>query len=188
MLNGENWGTFIPAHSERHLKQMKELALLQMLKHSEHKLLSFLEGISEKEFFNKTSETVWSAAELVEHIVLVETGVRKKLHHLTTLEKQEVHSNLPSEQVHELIKDPSRKVKAPDPFIPKGIFKDKTSAVDALKKSRMELEDFVQNVKVPLHEIGFPHFVVGMMNGENWLAFMAGHCERHIAQMKTRIA
>jgi len=25
MLNGENWGIFIPAHCERHLKQMKEL-------------------------------------------------------------------------------------------------------------------------------------------------------------------
>jgi len=196
MLNGENWGTFIPAHCERHLKQIKELklnassksTLLEMLKQSENKLLNLLENITEETFFKKTSESIWSAAELVEHIIIVETAVRMKLFQLSQSQPEPIKSQLANEQVNDLIKNKNRKVKAPDMFVPKGIFKDKTSAMEAFKQSRLETEDFVQKNKTPLNEIGFPHFAVGMLNGENWVAFMAGHCERHTAQMEDRIA
>ena len=76
------------------------------------------------------------------------------------------------------------KVKAPTFLEPKGIFKTKDEAFVAFRNNRAIIEEFVATTDLPLEKIAFKHFVFGLLNGKNWIAFMASHCNRHIEQIK----
>jgi len=157
--------------------------LLEALKKNEKKLLTFLEKVSEKDFFNKPSETVWSIAESLEHIILTEAYVLKNLQNALT-KNQEIESRHPNGKVEYLVLDRKRKVDAPEVLVPKKGFESKAIAIVAFQKVRTQSEDFFQSIKRPLIEIGFPHFTLGMLNGENWGTFIPAHCERHLKQMR----
>jgi len=154
------------------------------LENSEEAVKEVVERASEALFLKKPDENSWSMAELVEHIIMVEKGVLGTIQKMGTKVAEEViTSKLDDKTIVKLISNRERKVKAPDHFVPKGIFTNKEMAIQGLRKHRAEIEVFITTTKLPLKNIGFPHFAVGMLNGENWFTFMAGHCKRHADQM-----
>ena len=159
--------------------------LVRVLQDNQDRLLSTLDAINGDLFLHKSSEDEWSIAELIEHIILVENGVLKGIQKSgITPSEQEIQSALDHTQMKEKAQNRSRKVKAPDPFIPKNIFSDKQAAIEAFKAHRKSISEFINTTTLPLKQIGFPHFTFGMLNGMSWFLFMAEHCERHILQMK----
>ena len=158
--------------------------LLAALRNNEKDLLTFLKDVDENYFFNKPSETVWSMAENLEHIILTEKYTVDKLKQFPASEMLEIQSRHPNGKVEYLVLDRNRKVDAPEILVPKNAYPTKASAIDAFQNIRLESIEFIENLKRPLVEIGFPHFTLGMLNGENWGTFIPAHCERHLKQMK----
>lgn len=158
--------------------------LFSELADSELAVKKVVEVATEALFQQKSDDTNWSMAELVEHIMLVEKGV------LGTIQK--IGAKSPSEAVVTPLDDATiirltgnrgTKVDAPKHFIPKGIFTTKEMALQAFRAHRATIEDFISTTTLPLGNIGFPHFLMGILNAENWFVFMAGHCKRHAEQM-----
>ena len=158
--------------------------LLKALEKSETDLLSFLENITDEDFIKKPSDTVWSMAEIVDHIILTEKYVLRNLQNLLHTDSIEVPSRHPNGKVEYLVLDRNRKVPAPAPLIPRNNYETKAVAIVAFQKVRSQSKEFIEAVRRPLVEIGFPHFTLGMLNGENWGTFIPAHCERHLKQMK----
>lgn len=154
------------------------------LENSEQAVKKVVERASEALFLKKPDDTSWSMAELVEHIIMVEKGVLGTIQKIGAKTAEEaITSKLDDKAIIKLISNRERKVKAPEHFVPKGIFTSKEIAIQGLRAHRAQIEDFITTTKLPLKNIGFPHFAVGMLNAENWFTFMAGHCERHAEQM-----
>ena len=157
--------------------------LSEALKNNETDLLNYLENISEADYFNKPSELIWSMAEILEHIILTESYVIANLQNFHPSDK-EISSRHPNGKVEYLVLDRNRKVPAPEVLVPKGNYESKQAAMEAFQKVREASNKFLSSLKTPLVEIGFPHFTLGMLNGENWMTFIPAHCERHRKQME----
>ncbi len=159
--------------------------LISVLQSNQDRLLLVLDAINADLFLHRSSDDKWSVAELVEHIILVEKSVLKGIQKKgATPSEQEIASALDHSQMKEKAHDRSRKIDAPDPFIPKNIFASKETAIVAFKEHRKNIGEFITTTTLPLKQIGFPHFIFGMLNGMSWFLFMAEHCERHILQME----
>ncbi len=165
-------------------KAEKEVCL-KSLADTQKALLDTLETVSDKQFLARPAEDKWSMAELVEHIILVDSSILKGIHKFgTTPSTEPIVSKLILEKIVDRVADRSRKIPAPKYFIPKGMFATKAEAVAGFKKHRVSIDEFIQTTELPLKLIGFPHQIFGVLNGVDWLVFMAGHCERHRLQME----
>lgn len=158
--------------------------LSNLLKESEAKLIAALEGTNDEEFVAKPFEDRWSLAELVEHIMITDKSLLRGIHKQAAKELEDtVPVTSPDEKVAKAAMNRTVKVKAPPFLEPKGIFKTKSEAFAAFRKNRAIIEEFVATTDLPLEKIAFKHFIFGLLNGKNWIAFMAAHCNRHIEQM-----
>ena len=162
--------------------------LITLLQESEAELLATIEEVSEFTFINRMAKNTWTIAEIVEHIIIADTGL------LRSIQKkgQDIRDTIPEVKPNGwIVKATSnRKVKvtAPHYLLPKGLFTSKEMAIQAFRKNRATVEDFINTTELPLEKIAFKHFALGLLNGKGWIAFMAGHCRRHTMQIKEIIA
>lgn len=163
---------------------IKRTYILNVLKESENDLLSVTEQVNEAGFMFKADEQTWSMAEIVEHLVLLDSGLLQSIKKKGENIKDTTPETLSNEKILKLTPRRETKIPAPEHFVPKGRFKSKTQAIEAFRQSRSVIENFVETTDLPLERIAFKHFLLGLINGEGWIVFMAGHCNRHIAQMK----
>jgi len=158
--------------------------LIQILNESETLLLAKINPASEELFQYKATESTWSMAELVEHLIITDqnllVGIIKKGERLY----DEMPELFPNEKLLKVINNRSKKIIAPPHLIPQGLFKTKEAAIDGFRKSRGAIENFVKTTELPLEKIAFKHFVLGQIDAKGWITFMAGHCQRHTAQME----
>jgi len=167
----------------------KKSLVLKTLSDNQNDLLGMLAQVSTDQFLYQPTEESWSIAALVEHIILVEKGVLAGVKKAGTKPADEVITKgLEEEQFRQAMRIRNRKVEAPAQFVPKGIFTNKEAAIEAFNAHRANIADFVKTTDLPLTHIGFPHFVLGILNGFDWFVFMAGHCERHILQMEENMS
>lgn len=158
--------------------------LLNVLKKSEEKLLTTIEELSEAQFMQKKSAEHWSFANVIEHIILVDQSVLHGIKAKAQDPPETIPETFPKEKLLKVTTNRTTKVKAPPFGMPKDAFDNKEEAIEEFKKHRTGIEYFVENTDFPLKRIAFQHFIFGLINGEGWIAFMAGHCNRHILQME----
>jgi len=144
------------------MTSLERKSLISHLAESQAAVLDVLENMDDSLFQYVPSEGQWSIAQIVEHIILVEKGILGKIKSLAT----------------------TRKAKSPESYIPKGVFTNTKEAITAFNEHRTDLETFLKTTTIPLQTIVFPHFILGAINGLSWMAFVAGHCLRHVTQMK----
>lgn len=156
-----------------------------LLKDSQATMMDLLSGISEELFLKQLTAETWSVAEVIEHVIKVEQGVIDNIILLSKGQSDEsLDQTFNTEQIIKLSSDRTLKSKAPEIFTPIGIFKDKSSAVKAFMVRRAATIDFIGSTNIDLTTILAPHPRIGMMNGENWMVFISGHCLKHVAQIK----
>jgi hypothetical protein len=152
-------------------------------------VLNILNGSSNELFLKKIDASTWSLAEIVEHIILVEEGIVFNLNRLGNSGETITIENL---MTHDFIMEKClqrvTKVDAPKMFVPTGKFTEIKEAVDAFTAHRKKVTVFYETNTFDLSSIGFPHPRLGMMNGDNWLSFIPGHCQRHTDQMNIVMA
>lgn len=159
--------------------------ILASIRESQKVILNLLESVSDAFFEHKISADDWSIAQIIEHLIKVESGVIANLQRLGLSESE---SDIPTSISHEMLIEKTLnrdiKVQSPSQFIPNGLFKDKALAINAFLQHREQVEFFIKTTSIDMRNIGFPHPRIGMLNGENWLTFIAGHGLRHAHQIK----
>lgn len=166
------------------MQHEEKAKLITLLKNSEAELFAVLETISAANFLAKPAKNQWNASEIIEHLIITDTGLLQSIIKQGEKHRDETPETMVHEKIIHLVSKREMKVNAPDYLVPKGIFTTKADAVQAFKASRAAVENFVNTTDLPLEKIAFKHFALGLLNGYNWIAFMAGHCKRHTAQMK----
>jgi DinB superfamily len=130
----------------------------------------------------------WSAANIAEHLSIVEGRISKILSDRI----EESRTGLPAEARTEPILptidykrvlDRSTRVKAPEVAIPTGL--DASSAWTALENSGSMLRAIlVKNDGVDLSSVTHPHPRFGVLSVYEWIAFLGAHEVRHAEQIR----
>jgi hypothetical protein len=130
----------------------------------------------------------WSAANIVEHLAIVETRISKLLsEHI-----EEARAGLSAETNtgpilptidYKRMYDRSTRVKAPEVAIPTGL--DAASAWTALENAGSLMRAvLVANDGLALSSVTHPHPRFGMLSVYEWVAFMGAHEVRHAEQIR----
>jgi hypothetical protein len=158
------------------------------LEETRARLVNAVEGLADEQQRFRPSHEAWSAAEIVEHLSIVEGRVArvvgKMLGSLESEAARDEGSPFGTVSVAEFVeRSRTEKYKAPDEIRPKGA--PLSDSLARLSDSRAALRDLRARVeRVDGARAHFPHPVWGPLDLYQWLAFIAAHEQRHLAQLE----
>jgi hypothetical protein len=161
--------------------------LLSQFQETKNNLLKNVEGLSEAQLKFKPAPDRWSVGECVEHIVVSEKAL---FQYQQDAVKQPPNPDKRSEikiTDQDLIKnmvDRSRKAKAQESGIPKGIYATSAEAVQAFNAQRDKLVDYVKSTSDDLRNHVMERTPMGAMDTYQFLLLISAHTARHTKQIE----
>jgi len=144
--------------------------------------------LSEAQWRYKPSPEVWSIAECVEHLGIVEERILRgvqKMAEAPAAPEDELALAAGKEDM--LVKvAPARKGKFPAPpkSIPKGEWSGPHALIGRFVEVRGRSIAYASATSDPLRTRLMPHPAFGPLDGFQWLIFFGAHCERHRRQVE----
>lgn len=146
--------------------------------------LAAIEGLHEAQWRFRPSPEQWSIAEVAEHVTLVSQAIGRTVRG-PLLSAPADAAHLPDEaRVRARLLGRTHKAKSPDRFLPVGTWGTRDEVRAAFVASREELLDWLRHTDAPLRAHAMPHPALGSLDGVEWLAFLAAHDLRHVAQIE----
>ena len=143
-----------------------------------------IEGLDPGQWRFAPGPEQWSIAEIAAHVALVSREIGLMLRGpLLSAPVDEGHA--PSEAaVRRRLLSRDYKVKAPERFVPMGIMATAEELRREFLTQRAELLEWLRHTDAPLRSHRLPHPRLGPLDGVEWLAFLAAHELRHVAQIE----
>lgn len=170
----------------------------QALASATERLQQAIRAIPDDQWNVAHDDEAWSAAQLVEHLAIVEAST---LRLLTTRFASGTEPKPPaswaSERTREEISDRDAEIvtklgditekrKAPEMVAPTGRFATREEAVAAFTQGREQTLAFAAAAtEEELRKRMAPHPAIGPIDGIQWLLFMAFHGDRHALQLES---
>jgi len=161
--------------------------LINLLEANAEKFLTDIDHVSDDQWKFKPNSNAWSVGEVSEHITLSE-GLLYSIIQKTLLappddEKAETLAGN-EKQLLVSVMDRSVKAQAPEVIKPTGRFVTKKELIEAFKMARAQTIDYVKTTQDPLKNHIARHPAFGELTTYQWLVFIAGHANRHVAQLE----
>ncbi|TND08987.1 MAG: hypothetical protein FD123_1841 [Bacteroidetes bacterium] len=162
---------------------MSNQPFLDLLNNSGIALEIFLQKIPGDSAAKTPAAGGWTVLEQLEHIFIVEKGVRNALlapGKENAQEKTELYGDA-------LLGKKMRgtgKWMAPDMVKPKGRFTDLPTVKKAIIEQRAFIRQKLENNEIVFDSTTFPHPIIGEMTRADWFYFMVHHTERHMRQVE----
>ncbi len=169
-----------PAWTQTLTRRDRDYAMSQL--HASRKMfLDSIAGLSSDQWNFKPAPDRWSIAECAEHITLTEDvlfdRVQQMLKSPAAPEKKPAASD---EEVYRMMLDRSRKAQAPEAVQPARRWATPAEVAEAFKQKRDRTIAYVESTQDALRA----HFdSQGRSDAFQWLLGIAGHTERHVAQI-----
>jgi hypothetical protein len=163
-------------------------AALAELEDSRGRLLASVRGVREDQWDARPGGADrWSIAECVEHIAAAElplerlfaTGAREQP---TEEQRREIRQK--DDYVRTFLRDRSQTGEAPERIRPKGRFADAREAIRTFEERRDANVAWFRATTEPLRDRFGQHPFAGIIDGYQWVLFLAAHCDRHAAQIE----
>lgn len=169
------------------LSQDERQYVVELLEANANKFLANIEHVSDEQWKFKPASNVWSVSEVSEHIALSEdllfSIVEKTL--LAPPDDEKAKRLAGNEnQLLLSVMDRSVKAQAPDMIKPTGRFGTKKELIEAFKIARDKTINYVKTSQDPLKNHVARHPAFGELTTYQWLVFIAGHANRHVAQLE----
>jgi hypothetical protein len=149
-------------------------------------LLAAVAGLTPEQRGYKPSPDCWCVADCVEHIILVETLVGKRIETLLgqPAEPEKRPEAAGKEQkLLRAVPDRINRVKGPDFVMPNGRWPEFEALIGEFEATRDRTIAMAETTQAELRDHFFNHFVFKELDCYQWLLFMSLHCERHILQI-----
>lgn len=169
------------------LTELERRAAVEELEASRDRLLSVLEGLTEERWRRRPSPGRWSVADCAEHITAAEVPISRVLAGPSVVEpseedRREIRKK--DDLVRRLIRDRSRRDEAPERILPKGRFTTREETMRVFEERRGANLIYVRETADPLRDRFAPHPFLGVIDGYQWMLFLAAHTDRHVAQIE----
>ena len=160
---------------------------LELLLARQRSLAETIAGLSAGQWTFRAAEGKWTPAECVEHIVLVETSVFRKLESAAAGPPAEAPAKALAEGKDHLVlravPDRRRRVVTPEAMRPAGAWTI-PEAAGRFGETRGRIVEFTRSTTANLRDIVWPHPFLKELDGVQWLLFVAAHGERHRLQIE----
>lgn len=144
-------------------------------------LLNSIEAVTDAQLNEIVAEGVWTIAQNLEHLYLMEITISKGI---KQAQSQEQYSAVKEKPIH-LTVDRSTKVPAPAHLEPTTEFQTLSELKNKLAQSRgLLLQTTAALTEQDLHEKSFKHPVFGTLSIQQWISFVGYHEERHLLQIE----
>lgn len=165
--------------------------VLEQFAASEAHLLRLLEGLTPEQLTFRTAPDRWSIAETVEHVVMVENAILRRIRQ--KIGEPSVRTERPDPAVMDAtlwkhVAKRSRRVQAPEAARPSGKLTVVAEAVAAVRTTRGRTVEFVTATEADLRGHVFPHMIFGDLDLYQWLIFLSLHGSRHAGQIEETMA
>ena len=167
-------------------REEREAAVAE-LEASRRRLLAALDGLTGDQWSRRPGPDRWSIADCAEHVAAAElplarlfaSGVRVEP---SEEERREIRGK--DEFVRGYLRDRSRRDEAPERIRPKGRFANREETIRAFEERRAANLAYVLETSEPLRDRFGPHPFAGVIDGYQWVLFLAAHTDRHAAQIQ----
>lgn len=159
---------------------------IKYLKKTRKELEKSVKGLSKEQMTYKPEDGGWSVAEIVEHIIIVEGALKGMLEGKIKAGEnldQKAEVKMTDEQVVGLITDRSSSIQTQDQFQPTGKFSESKEAIEAFDSQRENIVDWLKDSDADMRNY-VNEFPFGKIDAYQTVLFMAGHTERHTAQIE----
>lgn len=163
-----------PAERERVLAHMDETR-------EEYRRIA--QALSHSQLHYKPAADRWSVAEILEHIIVVETRVLALVEKALQQPASAVKSSIEDDPLVEVVAQRVGKLKSPGPVIPNGRWPD-DRLLEEFEVIRKRSTEFARSANAELRQHSFPHPFFGELDCYQWLLLIPAHSQRHLAQAK----
>ena len=157
--------------------------LTNSLSETRRQLLDTVQNLSPAQLDYKPGPDRWSAAQIVEHLAIVEGIVLIRID--ATLKSPEPKPSAwqgRDDALMETIRSRESRVQAPERVRPAGQLRHE-ELFRQFDASRGRVIDFAATTDAPLRSLCSPHPIFGDLDCYQWLLSVAAHSERHHAQI-----
>ena len=174
------------AQEDGRLTSAEQSEISNHLNASWDQLEELVRGLSKEQWNYKSADSVWSIAEIAEHLEKSE----KQLFNLvaTTLKASEAVTERSGEantkKVMEAITSRDHKVKTRPDLEPSGVYNSPELFLKNYAKLRSDAISYAKTTEDQLRHHFIPFGPLGELDGYQILMFMSGHTERHIQQIE----
>lgn len=166
--------------------------MLSELHASRKMFLDSVSGLSHEQWVFKAGPDRWSIQETAEHIATAEPFMRSLILEQvmkTPANPQMAAERAPmndaaNEKILKALTDRTTKLQAPEPLKPKDLYPDPKAAIAAFDKERNITLNYVRTTDDNMRDHFFKSPVGGDMDAVQWMIFLCGHTERHVAQIQ----
>jgi len=152
------------------------------LKQNTRELLQSISDFPEAHFNSRPTEGQWTAGQVAEHLIKVETSTIKLF--VGSTEPSNRNPGLKITNIKERLLDFNSKMKAFGPIIPDDSPKEKTAVLDRLQDLRQRLTGMIEIEDLTVLVNGFEHPLFGTLTRLEWIYFNIYHSRRHNRQIK----
>jgi len=174
----------LPVFAQAPTQHEREFAMSHL--HASRKLfLDALEGLSEAQWRFKPAAERWSIAEIAEHITATEDllfGFVGKV--MQGTEEPARGGEEADEKLMNMLRDRSQRATAPAEARPTGRWKSRAELTEAFKKGRDRTISYIETTQDSLRRHFGPEMAGTRMDAYQYLLLVAGHTERHVAQIQ----
>jgi len=160
--------------------------LLVDLRAATDEFLSTLSDLTPAQWSWKPGPAIWSLQEVAEHTCVVQKGVERLFTRQLLDQPLTSETAAPRWQDSDLpllLGEGARPVRAPEMVHPKGRWTTREQIAAALATSTEKLTGWVRNTPADLRAYGSTHPLLGMLDGVQWLIFIAAHTRHHARQV-----
>ena len=160
---------------------MNKEILLADLEQATNRLVEVLFHFTSESFMEKPANGGWSAAEITDHLLKVETTAN------AALRSKSVPTTRPPDSKIAFIKEKMEdetKREAPEPLRPSSELHDIFVMLGQLRRQRDELAKAIEQYDETEACIGQKHPALGTLTRMEWIYFIIYHADRHLRQLK----
>ena len=160
------------------MHDLKELDLI----HQYARLETLIENIDPSIMDKKPADGAWNIAEVLEHLVKVETGMARIIYS-NKGEDTGRDRYLSTEKIKKISDNREVKIKAPSFSIPTGDVGEYSTSLQLIRENRVNLKHAINSDKVNWLSATPPHPFAGQVGKRDWYDFLYFHMERHMVQI-----
>lgn len=162
----------------------------QRLRASRERLREVVRGVAPAAWAARPDAGRWTACEILEHLALTEWSVVEFVRGtlLTWPRAGTAQPRTPDAEVLRAAADRTVRLEAPERLQPLGRWSRPGVVCASIEAARDEAIALATASSEALRARFAPHPHFGMLDGAQWLLFLAGHAERHAAQLQAMVA
>ena len=162
-------------------------SILKMFSDTQERYNKAITGLSDSQMSFRKSEKSWTIAQVAEHIMIAEGGLRQFIDTgalKSPLNKDPKVKRISDGAIMLAVTNRNQKFQAPPVVQPKSSKMKIEELIAGMSAAREKNVRFLKSTKLDLRNHFAPNPLIGDMDAYQWFVFMNAHAERHLAQIE----